>query len=260
MRIGQLINESTLIRASELMLAYDAGSPVLSGVNLALPTGELVVVLGPNGGGKTTLFKAIVGELQPVAGSLAVSARVAYLPQYDGSRLDFPVSVQDVVVMGTLAERRPWQRGGRAARDRAIAALERVGLAERAKDPYGELSGGQRRRVLLARTIIQDAEIVALDEPLAGVDPGSAEVIRTTLEALRDEGRLVLVASHDVDHARASDRALCVNGHVVADGVPAEVLTDDALRETYASDLKVVTSADGTPIFAAAEHHHPHDH
>lgn len=242
------------------MLAYDADAPALTGVNLSLPAGELVVVLGPNGGGKTTLLKALVGELEPVAGSLEVSGRVAYLPQYDGSRLDFPVSVLDVVSMGTLAERRPWQRGGRAIRERALAALTRVGLAERAKDAYAELSGGQRRRVLLARTIIQNAEIVALDEPLAGVDPGSAEVIRATLNALRDEGRLVLVASHDVDHARASDRALCLNGHVVADGIPSEVLTDDTLRETYASDLKVVTSADGTPIFAAAEHHHHHDH
>lgn len=242
------------------MLAYDADAPVLSDVDLSLPGGELVVVLGPNGGGKTTLFKALVGELKPVAGTLEVDGRIAYLPQYDGSRLDFPVSVIDVVAMGTLGERQPWRRGGRAVRDRAIAALERVGLADRSRDAYGELSGGQRRRVLLARTIVQQAEVIALDEPLAGVDPGSAEVIRGTLESLRDEGRLVLVASHDVDHARAADRALCINGRVIADGDPGSVLTDDALRETYAADLTIVTSADGTPIFAAAEHHHHHDH
>lgn len=243
-----------------MTLAYNTDAPVLADVDLSLPGGELVVVLGPNGGGKTTLFKALVGELQPVAGTLEVDGRIAYLPQYDGSRLDFPVSVLDVVSMGTLGERRPWQRGGRAVRARATAALERVGLAKRARDAYGELSGGQRRRVLLARTIVQQAEVIALDEPLAGVDPGSAEVIRGTLESLRDEGRLVLVASHDVEHARAADRALCINGRVVADGAPGTALTDDALRETYAADLTIVTSADGTPIFAAAEHHHHHEH
>lgn len=259
MRVEQLNDREPLIQASKLMLAYDADAPVLTDVDLSLPGGELIVVLGPNGGGKTTLFKALVGEINPVAGTLEVKGRIAYLPQYDGSRLDFPVSVLDVVAMGTLAERRPWQRGGRGVRERSLAALRRVGLADRARDAYGELSGGQRRRVLLARTIVQQAVIIALDEPLAGVDPGSADVIRVTLEGLRDEGRLVLVASHDVDHARAADRALCVNGRIVADGDPNKVLTDDALRETYASDLTIVTSADGTPIFAAAEHHH-HDH
>lgn len=251
---------TAVIRASGLAVGYDGAPPVLDDVDLSLPAGETVVVLGPNGGGKTTLLKAVVGELAPSSGSLDVAADVAYMPQYDGTRLDFPVTALDVVAMGTLAERKPWQRAGRSVRERSLNALKRVGLEAQAKQSYGSLSGGQRRRVLLARTIVQQAEIIALDEPLAGVDPASGEVIRRVLDDLAGEGRLVLVTSHDLEHARASDRVICVNGRLLADGDPSVVLTDDVLRETYAADLTIVTSADGTPIFAAAEHHHHHDH
>jgi manganese/iron transport system ATP-binding protein/manganese/zinc/iron transport system ATP- binding protein len=252
------LSDGSAIAAQAVAVAYEGGAPVFENLDLQLPAGELVIVLGPNGGGKTTLFKALVGELRVTAGTLDVNAAIAYLPQYDASRTDFPVSALDVTMMGSLPERRIWQRPGRADRKRARAALERVGLGDRANDTYGELSGGQRRRVLLARTIVRDAGVIVLDEPLAGVDPASAESIRATLVSLRDEGRLVLVASHDVDHARRADRVLCLNKRLIANGDPASVLTDDVLRETYAADLTIVTDADGIPIFAAAEHHHHH--
>jgi manganese/iron transport system ATP-binding protein/manganese/zinc/iron transport system ATP- binding protein len=253
---GNDLTRAPAIAASAVTLAYEGGPPVLENLNLELMAGELVIALGPNGGGKTTLFKALVGELGATDGSLEVNATVAYLPQYDASRTDFPVSALDVVLMGTLPERRIWQRPGRSDRERARDALARVGLDKQADTTYGELSGGQRRRVLLARTIVRNAQVVVLDEPLAGVDPASSESIRATLEGLRDEGRLVLVASHDVDHARQSDRVLCLNKQLIANGDPATVLTNNVLRQTYASDLTIVTNADGIPIFAAAEHHH----
>ncbi|MGH2907295.1 MAG: metal ABC transporter ATP-binding protein [Solirubrobacterales bacterium] len=249
--------DAPLVVADGAALAYN-GEPVLADLSLELTAGQLVIALGPNGGGKTTFFKALTGEVSVVAGSLQLNGSIAYLPQYDSSRVDFPVSALDVVLMGTLRERPFWRRAGRSDKARALAALERVGLAARARDTYGELSGGQRRRVLLARTIVQDADVIALDEPLAGVDPASAEAIHATLAALRDEGRLVLVASHDVEHARAADNVLCLNGSLIASGIPGGCLTDDVLMQTYAADLTVVTSADGTPLFAAAEHHHHH--
>ena len=248
-----------VVLAQGATLAYDSGESALTDLSVALPTGELVILLGPNGGGKTTFFRALVGELQPVSGSFAVSENVAYLPQHDGSRIDFPVSALDVVLMGTLSERRFWQRARRADKQRALAALERVGLAASSDRTYGELSGGQRRRVLLARTIVGGAQVVALDEPLAGVDPSSADVIRATLASLRDEGRLVIEASHDIDHARIADRVICLNGRVVADGSPGEVLTDAVLRETYAADLAVITGADGQPLLATTDNC-GHDH
>lgn len=243
-----------LIEAHGADLAYDGGPVVMATIDLELPAGELVIVLGPNGGGKTTLFRAILGELSPTAGEIAVHAPVAYLPQHDASRLDFPVSALDVALMGTLRERRPWQLPRKEHRARAAAALGQVGLSHALGTQYGELSGGQRRRVLLARTIVQRSPIVLLDEPLAGVDPASAEVIRETLVALRDQGRLVLVASHDIEHARQADRVICVHGRVVADGPPDTALNEQSLRDTYATELTVFS--DGS--FAAVEHHHHH--
>lgn len=235
-----------LILARDAALGYPGAEPVVTGLDLSLASSTFAVVLGPNGGGKTTLFRALSGELTPLAGELNVRAPLAYLPQYDGSRIDFPVSARDVVMMGLLSERSVWRRATRGDRRRAEDALERVGLGDRAGDTFGELSGGQRRRVLLARTIVGGARIVLLDEPLAGVDPASERVIRTALSGLRDEGRLVIEASHDIEHARSADRVVCINHRVIADGEPAEALTEDALRATYAHDLAVI--GDGTMI------------
>lgn len=235
-----------------------ASSLALTGVDLSLAAGELVILLGPNGGGKTTLFRGLTGELLPVAGSLDVHGSVAYLPQHDLSRTDFPVTALDVALMGTLAERRPWRRPGRAERSRARAALSRVGLEQRADAVYGELSGGQRRRVLLARTIVQDCPVILLDEPLAGVDPASAEVIDAALLGLRDEGRLVIVASHDIEQAKRADRVVCLNGRVIAAGSPGQALNEHTLRETYASELTMLPASGDSDLLGVVEHHHHH--
>lgn len=251
---GDAVAGDKLVRAEHADFAYGAASePALADVSLRLGGGELVILLGPNGGGKTTLFRALTGELAARSGTLDVNAPLAYLPQRDTSRVDFPVSALDVVLMGTISERRFWSRARRVERERAMAALDRVGLADQASRTYGELSGGQRRRVLLARTIVGGAQIVALDEPLAGVDPQSAKVIRAALAELAAEGRLVIEASHDIEHARGADRVICLAGRVVADGSPGAVLTDEVLRATYAAELALIRDSEGRPVLAAPE-------
>lgn len=247
------INERPLITAAQASFGYATGPAVLSGLELSLSAHELVVLLGANGGGKTTFFRALTGELEPRSGSFLVDQRVAYLPQHDSSRVDFPVSALDVVEMGLLGERRFWQRTSRSERERALSTLARVGLAELADRTYGELSGGQRRRVLLARTIVSAAPIVALDEPLAGVDPHSAKAIRETLDALKHEGRLVIESSHDIERAQGADRVICLAGRVVAQGAPAEVLSEQVLRETYAGEITLINDQSGQQLLAATE-------
>ena len=153
------------------------------------------------------------------------------MPQTDRTRLDFPVNALDVVLMGAYGRTPSWRRLARADRDAARAALDRVGLADRARRRFGALSGGQRQRVLIARALLQDSPVMLLDEPLSGVDAASAARIDTVFEELRAEGRVLLVATHDVEQARRWDRVVCLNGEQVAFGAPAEVLTTDVLRQ-----------------------------
>jgi manganese/iron transport system ATP-binding protein/manganese/zinc/iron transport system ATP- binding protein len=241
------------VAAEGLAVGY-GGEPALRGVSFAADAGRSVCVLGPNGGGKTTLFRALLGELAPAAGTLRVSGRPAYLAQTDRTRLDFPVSALDVALMGSLAEGRWWRPPGRETRERARGALARVGLGERAAVAFGELSGGERRRALLARALVQGGDVLLLDEPHSGVDPASAELIDSVFAALRAEGRTLLVSTHDVGSASAFDLVLCLNGRQVAFGTPAEVLTRETLEATYGSELIVL--GDGATRAIAVQHHH----
>jgi ABC-type Mn2+/Zn2+ transport system ATPase subunit len=226
--------------ATEGLSAGYAGRPVLEGVTFGAEAGERVAVLGPNGGGKTTLFRVFTGELQPLAGSVQRPERVGVVPQTERSRLDFPVSALDVATMGAISRLPWWRRPGRAERRDARAALDAVGLAEQAETTFGDLSGGQRQRVLVARALVQDAPVVLLDEPFTGLDTVSADRLEALLVRLAGEGRALLIATHDVEQARRWDRVLCLNGRQVAFGDPERTLTLETLEATYGADLVTV--------------------
>ncbi len=247
---------SGLVSTLDLRGGYVRGVDVLGGVSFEIAAGEIAAILGPNGGGKTTLFRALLGELPYRTGTVQLAGRPAYVPQTDHARLDFPVSAHDVALMGAYG-RTPWfRRVARADRARADEALARVGLAEQAHARFGTLSGGQRQRVLIARALVQDAPVLLLDEPLSGVDRPSAAQIERVFAELTSEGRALLVATHDVAQARAWSRVLCLNHGQIAFGVPATTLTTDVLSRTYGDELVILDGA-GRAVCVS---HHEHEH
>jgi ABC-type Mn2+/Zn2+ transport system ATPase subunit len=250
---------SRLLSVEGLAASY-GGPRVLEGVTFDLRARERIGVLGPNGGGKSTLFRVLLGELGPEEGGVTVDAPLGFVPQTERSRLDYPVSALDVALMGALS-RIPWWRP-LARREHAVAleALARVGLRELASHRFGELSGGQRQRVLVARALVQDARILLLDEPFTGVDQPSSERLELLLDELAREGCGILIATHDLDQARGWDRVVCLNRQQIAFGRPDEVLTRDVLERTYGGAIITIGAADGQATAAILPpHHHHHD-
>jgi ABC-type Mn2+/Zn2+ transport system ATPase subunit len=246
-----------LLLVDEVSTAYVNGPPVFTDVSFRLRVGERLAVLGPNGGGKTTLFRLLLGELPLGAGRISAAGAFAYVPQTERSRLDYPVSAIDVALMGTLSRLPWWRRPARRDRDFARAALERVGLSDLADAQYGDLSGGQRQRILVARALVQDAPILLLDEPYTGVDRPSEQLLDALLDELAAEGRGIIAATHDLEHARRWDRVLCLNHRMVAFGPPAEALSPAVLAETYGHDIILLGDDER---FAILPPHHHHDH
>ena len=165
---------TTLVTTSGLRGGYGPRSDAISEIDLHVDAGQIVAVLGPNGGGKTSFFRALLGELPRRSGAVEINGRVAYVPQTERARLDFPVSALDVAAMGTYADAPWYRRLPLASRRRAQEALEMVGLEAEAASLFGELSGGQRQRVLIARALAREARVLLLDEPLGGLDRASA--------------------------------------------------------------------------------------
>ena len=242
-----------LIEAEGLAVGY-SGPPAIIDVSFVLVPGQRLALLGPNGGGKTTLLRALLGELRPIAGRLMVEGRCGSVPQTERTRLDYPVSALDVATMGALSRLPWWRRPSRADRRGALAALERVGLGDRVEKTFGELSGGQRQRVLIARALVQDAAVLLLDEPFSGLDNASAAALEALIAELAREGRGIIVATHDLDQARRSDSVLCLNRRQVATGRPSEVLDRETLEATYGGAIVEIPGT-GTKAILPSHHH-----
>jgi len=216
--------------------------PVLWNVNLTLPSGVLLAIVGPNGAGKTTLLKAVLGLVRPLAGQILVLGepverkrhRIGYMPQRSSVDWDFPISVLDVVLMGTYGKLGWFRRPGRRERIQALEALEQVGLSHLKDRQIGKLSGGQQQRVFLARALVQEADLYLLDEPFQGVDALTEEVIVHLLQGLRAQGKTVAVVHHDLQTVPTYfDWVLLLNVHPIACGPVAEAFTEENLRATY---------------------------
>jgi zinc transport system ATP-binding protein len=196
--------DDAVIELENVAFAYN-GQPVLQEINLAVPQGDFAAVIGPNGGGKTTLLRLMLGLLKPDTGRIrvlgsapgAASRHVGYVPQDVHINRSFPISALDVVLMGTLDPRRRWTRHSAGDRRDALQALERMEMAAFAQRRIGELSGGQRQRVFIARALVTRPRLLLLDEPTASIDTKGQAVLFRMLRDLNREVT-ILVVSHDL--------------------------------------------------------------
>ncbi len=242
---------NAMVHVHDVTVAYHR-KPVLWNVDLVLDEPRLVGVLGPNGAGKSTLLKAILGLVPLASGAIEISGRplakqrrlIGYVPQRESVDWEFPVSVLDVVLMGTYGRLGWFRRPGSAERTVALRSLERVGMAELAHQQIGQLSGGQQQRTFLARALAQDAMIYFMDEPMAGVDAATERVIFSLLRELRDQGKLVVVVHHDLRTVPTYfDDVVLLHRRLIAHGPVASTFTPENLRKCYGGTLAALDIA-----------------
>ncbi len=233
----------------DVTVAYRNGNEALTNARFETPAGSITALVGMNGSGKSTLFKAIMGFVPLASGGISImgfTARealrrklIAYVPQSEEVDWDFPVLVQDVVMMGRYGHMN-WLRRPKSHDHEAVEmALEQVGMQALRRRQIGELSGGQRKRVFLARALAQSARVILLDEPFTGVDVGTEDDIINLLKQLRDKGHLILVSTHNLGSVpEFCDHAVLLNRSVLAYGITADVFTRDNLSRTFGGVLR----------------------
>lgn len=262
---GELDPAHALAHADVWLSGVSAGygeRVALEHVSVAVEPGTLLAVVGPNGAGKSTLLKLMAGLVQPWTGRIQVlgapagreARRVAYVPQAELVDWAFPVTVEDVVMMGRFPRlgfaRRPGADDRRAVRE----ALEQVQMEGHLRTQVGRLSGGQRRRVFLARALAAEPDLFLLDEPVTGIDATTQELLMDLLEAQASRGRTVVATTHDLAcAAQRFHRVLAINRTIVADGPSHLVLDADVLAAAYGGHLLVL---DGRTVLLDDAHHH----
>ncbi|MEL6744020.1 MAG: manganese/iron ABC transporter ATP-binding protein [Pseudomonadota bacterium] len=237
------------LSVSHITVTYRNGHTALRDASFDIPTGTITALVGVNGSGKSTLFKSIMGLAPLGHGTISIlgqdvksalkSNLVAYVPQAEEVDWSFPVLVEDVVMMGRYGHMN-FMRRPRAVDHAAVdKALERVGMSDYRTRQIGELSGGQKKRVFLARALAQDGRVILLDEPFTGVDVKTEDAIIALLQSMREEGRVMLVATHNLGSVpEFCDRTVLIKGTVLAHGPTPEVFTQDNLQHAFGGVLR----------------------
>ena len=237
-----LMNATSPLDLTKASFGY-AGKRVVDAITVSIESGDVVALLGPNGSGKSTLVKGILGLADLQGGTLTRNATIGYVPQRHSLSNAVRATVTEIVATGRLT-RRPWWKSATAADDQAVAeAIAAVGLADRARDEVSALSGGQQRRVLIARALASDPQVLVMDEPTAGVDDANQAILAGVLADLAAQGRTLLIVTHEMDAlAEVVTRIVCLDrGHLDFDGSPS----------AYAAHL--------TEHPAGSGHHHDSD-
>ena len=242
-------SETIGISIKDVTVTYKNGLTALHDASFEIPTGTITALVGVNGAGKSTIFKALMGFVPAAKGEISILGHtvkaalknniVAYVPQAEEVDWSFPVLVEDVVMMGRYGHMN-FMRIARAVDHEAVAtALDRVGMKEFHDRQIGELSGGQRKRVFLARALAQDSQVILLDEPFTGVDVKTEDAIIQLLGEMRDEGRVMLVATHNLGSVpEFCDRTVLVKGTVLAYGPTETTFTQANLEEAFGGVLR----------------------
>jgi|TARA_B100001939_G_C16910271_1_gene604248 ABC-type Mn2+/Zn2+ transport system ATPase subunit len=243
--------DNTAIIVSDGCCVQLGNTQALDDVTFSITKGKKVAVVGPNGGGKSTLFNALAGLVPVVNGSLKINGlspqdakgSISYVPQRDLINRNFPLSVKQVVEMGLVSKYSLNLFSRKQINLKIKEALENVGLSEKINQNINNLSGGQFQRVLIARGLAQDADILLLDEAFSAVDVGAQEDIMSLISDINLDGKTILVATHDINNLEEKfDEVLCLNRHCCAYGNPSEVLTKDVIKEMYGSHYEMFKS------------------
>ena len=242
-------SSSTPLIISDGCCVHFGNAPALESVNFAINKGKKVAVVGPNGGGKSTLFNAIAGLVPLSDGSLTIEGKtpeeskgtVSYVPQKDLINWNFPLSVKQVVEMGLVNRKSINLFSRKKINEKIKKALNDVGLLHKIDESIKSLSGGQLQRVMIARALAQDSDILLLDESFSAVDIGAQEDIMQLINSINLDGKTILIATHDVNNLEGKfDEVLCLNKHCCAYGDPSEVLTEEVIEEMYGSHNNLI--------------------
>jgi zinc/manganese transport system ATP-binding protein len=253
----------SIVDFENVTCAYDERA-VLLNVSLHIHPGQFIGLIGPSGSGKTTLMRAILGTVGPRHGTVKVLGRpvmpgratmgIGYVPQLETVDWNFPVTVEEVVLMGKAMNSGVWPWPSRKERDRMASVLMRLGIADLAGRHISELSGGQQQRVFLARALLSDPKLLLLDEPTSGVDIKTRDDVLHLLADLNSDGVTILMTSHELNSVAAHlPWVICLNRQIVAQGTPEEVFTSEVLSRTYGAEIMVLRK-DGVTLIGDIPH------